>query len=1158
MSKLPLLAAVLGFIVFILIATTFPAKDKLFEILYPKPKTQATDIPKLPDVRFVSNELLIKVKKEAKAKVKAEDPSITGIPTLDNVLKEAKVKKFEPLIKESKHPDKNAEIFSWYKISLDEKEEIIKGTYDNQKKEFISDHPQGMFLLQTIQKIKALKEIESVGPNYIFQYAVIPNDPFFSLQWNLHKIDAPKAWDNSTGRDGVIIAILDSGVSNNHDDLNGKVVTRKTYFDSVTQGSEGDQDVVGHGTGMAGIASANTNNNFGIAGVGFNVKLMSVKVGDVNGVRLGFLMQGITWAVDNGASVINMSIELKIPDNIKEEVIRDVEQVVNDAWNRGAILVGAAGNDNSSTPTYPCSYANVICVASARPDGNKSDFSNYGSWVDVAAPGENIWTLFSRTDLPSISIPVSGTSAAAPHVAGLAALIKSSHPDWSNAQIREKLESSAEKIPGTGSLWQHGQVNACLALDGNNCTTYASYNIFDPGPSTPCDCTPPEPACGNTTYCTDSRGYTCSKSGPQCIGIATYMVRFFNKDCRTTYSGNDTIYLMSNVRDDGIDSHNPRFYPIPDGIANHSGVGYCEVRQPNHPAFDPGYAIFADGTYGGCPPENMDSNYGQGWSVPDPPTCSWQGCGNFPTCDVKGTDAAGNDVYINCNESSGQVVCNQIDPYACQEQGDQFCNCTLNSRFGGGNDVCVKEIRKPNDYPTCLAPWYGPPLAITKTNPTFIKQKTGEFPILRDAGMYFVASGPYGMKLKIHRICSDGDGQCNEFNSWVQNPSLYPERINSSNIEKDWNQVMRSDNPAIQPNYWGTPQERRINPNTFHLVYDVCVDSPSSQGLFADTTTPSVSITNPTNNEIVKGAVNITANASDNSGAVDRVEFLVNGNYLGTDLDAPYEIYWYTSDLPVGANYTVTAKAYDKSGNSNTSSVNVVTKDSKAPEVSIATPSNYQTVSGTININATASDNVGISKVEFLINSTIVSTDTTAPYEYLWNTTSISNGSYSLSAVAYDSEANAKISSAVAVTVSNIIPTPPPYSQSSYYTQASYYAQSSYYSQSSYYAQSSYQTPSPVPSPTPAFSTGNITGVITSSSGSKISGAYISTTISGAIKTFRSDTQGRYLIPRINPGNYTVRFQATGHNPKTLQINVTSGQTTVRNITLQKLPSPSP
>lgn len=345
-----------------------------------------------------------------------------------------------------------------------------------------------------------------------------------------------------------------------------------------------------------------------------------------------------------------------------------------------------------------------------------------------------------------------------------------------------------------------------------------------------CGCTPAEPACGNTTYCTDSAGYTCSKTGPACVGTATYMVRFFNKDCVTAYSGNDTIYLMSNVRDDQPDSHNPRFYPIPEPQANHAGVSYCGVRQPDHPAFDPGYQINADGTYGGCPPENLDSNYGQAWTIPDPATCSYSGCSSFTGCDVKGTDGF-NDVYVNCNSNTGQINCQQTDPDACGGNGDVNCICTLNSRTGGGNDVCVNEIGKPNNYPTCLAPRYGPPIAITKNSPSFIKQKSGTFQDLRAAGMYFVSAGPYSLKMKIHRICSDLD--CSNYNTWVLNPSAYPERINASNLEKDWDQAMRSDNPALQGNYWGTPQERRIDPNTFHLIYDVCVDSSTSQGLSA-------------------------------------------------------------------------------------------------------------------------------------------------------------------------------------------------------------------------------------------------------------------------------------------------------------------------------------
>ncbi len=192
----------------------------------------------------------------------------------------------------------------------------------------------------------------------------------------------------------------------------------------------------------------------------------------------------------------------------------------------------------------------------------------------------------------------------------------------------------------------------------------------------------------------------------------------------------------------------------------------------------------------------------------------------------------------------------------------------------------------------------------------------------------------------------------------------------------------------------------------------------------ADTTAPTTFITSPAANAIVSGTVNIAASAADNIG-VSKVEFYVNGSLKGTDSTAPYSYNWNTTSVANGS-YSITARAYDAAGNVGQSSavavsVNNTVADTTAPTTSITSPAANAIVSGTVNIAASAADNVGVSRVEFYVNGSLKGTDTTAPYSYSWSTTSVANGSYSITARAYDAAGNVGQSAAVTVTVKNTV-----------------------------------------------------------------------------------------------------------------------------------------
>ena len=312
---------------------------------------------------------------------------------------------------------------------------------------------------QAMAKVKAYSANSRVAyaePDFLAATLGTPNDPSFSLQWGLTKVQAPEAWDVTIGSPSITIAILDTGVDLDHPDLAGKLVAIKNFTSSPTA-----DDLRGHGTHVAGIAAALTNNGIGVAGLGYSATLMNVKVlGDDGFGFYSWIANGIVWAADNGADIINMSLS-------GSSASSTWESAVNYAWNRGVLIVAAAGNDGDSLPEYPAYYENCMAVAATDQLDKIPSWSNRGDWVDVAAPGNGIYST-----LPEGTYGYkSGTSMAAPHVAGLAALVCAVVKDINgdgrlNDEVRARIEATCDDIGITGI--GSGRINAYKAVSGGD------------------------------------------------------------------------------------------------------------------------------------------------------------------------------------------------------------------------------------------------------------------------------------------------------------------------------------------------------------------------------------------------------------------------------------------------------------------------------------------------------------------------------------------------------------------------------------------------------------------------------------------------------------------------------------------------------------------
>ena len=256
----------------------------------------------------------------------------------------------------------------------------------------------------SIQSVAVQRTAASAGNETEAPPAYVPSDSYFARQWALEKV---QTWQIASVSSDILVAIVDTGIDQQHEDLVGKVIGGINLTDSPT-----DSDILGHGTHVSGIIVATTDNGIGIAGVAPNSRLLNVKAADDSGrVWPSTVAEGIIWAVDNGASIINMSVLVPSPSSALEEA-------VDYAWSRGVVLVAAAGNDSNSIPVYPACYPRVIGVAATDIDGSLWVGSNYGDWVGVCAPGVEIYST-----LPGNAYGYrSGTSMATAHVAAMAAL----------------------------------------------------------------------------------------------------------------------------------------------------------------------------------------------------------------------------------------------------------------------------------------------------------------------------------------------------------------------------------------------------------------------------------------------------------------------------------------------------------------------------------------------------------------------------------------------------------------------------------------------------------------------------------------------------------------------------------------------------------------
>ncbi|MCW8126382.1 S8 family peptidase [Microbulbifer halophilus] len=366
--------------------------------------------------------------------------------------------------------------------------------------------PQTLQKLRTLRKLKALQvnpAVEYAEPDYRYRRQTDPEDPQYDSalqndQWHYGNIDLPTAWDITTGSSGVAVAILDTGIFSGHPDLDGKQVDGYDFISDTDSAGDGDgmdsdpEDDSGswHGTHVAGTVGAATDNGEGVAGAGWDTRIMPLRVLGAEGGSSYDIAQAVRYAAgldnDSGepttqtqkADVINMSFG-------GPGFSRTLQDALSAARDAGVILVAAAGNDNSDTPAYPAAMEGVIAVSATGADDQKAPYSNFGDWVDLAAPGgdlsadangdgfsDGVYSTYVNDSGSADYDSLQGTSMASPHAAAVFALMRDANPqltpDDLDALLANGQLTQDKGDPGRDPVYGHGLLDAYKSVQAAN------------------------------------------------------------------------------------------------------------------------------------------------------------------------------------------------------------------------------------------------------------------------------------------------------------------------------------------------------------------------------------------------------------------------------------------------------------------------------------------------------------------------------------------------------------------------------------------------------------------------------------------------------------------------------------------------------------------
>jgi len=748
----------------------------------------------------------------------------------------------------------------------------------------------GQSVDDAVAELQSDPNVEFAEPDIVVKAAVTPNDTYYgTYQWPLVQTGMETAWNTTTGSAGVIVAVIDTGVDAANPDLTGKIAAGANAGYNFVGGNTNTADDNGHGTFVAGIIGANSNNSIGMAGICWACQIMPVKVLDSNGSGSIFnVSQGIDWAVSRGAKVLNLSLGASTGT-------LGLQASVDNAWSNGRIVVAASGNDNGPV-LYPAAYPNALAVGSTNSAGYRSTFSNWGPELDLVAPGEGILSTTCTCLGYSYGIG-SGTSFAAPQVAGVAALMASAGITDRDTIINT-LKSTATDVCAAGpdNVTGAGRVNAARAVANSNVAVGATQ-CQAYGQSWWPDAIPAVMNAGGTYSGSVNVGNSGSLTWVAAGGSTVqFSYQWLNTDgngnCTTTAvaSGLKTP-LAADVPFAGTASINAQVLAPP------SAGTYClkmDMVQGATWFSSQGAATKTKTVYVQAPlgtatptPTSTSTPTATPTSTPadtTPPTVSITSpadsasVSGLVTVAATASDAGGSGVQIVRFYVDGTYIGYDTSaPYARAWDTTLFPNGphTVRARaYDIANNVSESAITVNENNPDNTPP------AVSITSPTEGASVSGTINVAANA------SDSQGVQ--IVRFYVD---------------STYIGYDTSAPYARTWNTTLF------------TNGAHTVRARAFDWANNMTEDtvSVSVNNVISDVTPPTIRITSPLASTTVSGTVFVTADAAD-AGGMQIVRFWVDGTYIGYDTSAPYSRAWNTASFSNGA-HVIKAKAYDAANN---------------------------------------------------------------------------------------------------------------------------------------------------------------------------------------------------------------------------------------------------
>lgn len=858
----------------------------------------------------------------------------------------------------------------------------------------------------TMSEAQAQRLSEDPSVRYVEQ------DQLFSLHgtqtnpdWGLDRIDQQDPdYDNLYHYDytgaGIHVYVLDTGVRSTHHEFTGRL---GDGFDSVGDGL-GTEDCQGHGTHVAGSIGGT------VFGVAKGVTLHPVRVLSCEGEGTGEqVLAGMDWIVENHVSpaVVNMSLG--------GEAEQSIDDAVAQAVAAGIVYVVAAGNDSVDACTEsPARAPQAITVGATDYFDSLTYYSNYGTCVDMFAPGDEIESAWYTGDTDSEVL--SGTSMATPHVTGAAALFLEGHPTATPADVQRELVN-------------RGTHNAISYLDDDSPNVLLYTGCMASNDSVPPEVRLTAPADGATLSGTVTLSATASDDvlvskvefyvNGQLVGTATsapYSISWSSQE-----TGNGPATITARAFDSGCNSQDSS---VSVTLQNTGKAAYdATLRAPvcSEPSSqcDSGSLLYGRGALGPelhAPNTLNDSclDGDEGWYQLDP---------SLERIKVIRDDgsvlAGGKQVRVEVTFNAGfDANFEHLELYsAADAKNPVWTHLATISPLDVGPNTLSTNVTLPNGdleairgvyrYGGAVSPCPGGTMDDVDDLVFAVSQETDNEP--PTAALTAPADGATISKIvTLSATASDNFG--------VTQVEFY-----------DGTTLLGTDTSVPYTLSWDTHTVANGTHSLTVKAYDASGFTGTSSVVHVtvnnDVTPPTVAFTAPAAGATISGTYTITATASDNVG-VSMVELWEGTTRINYDTTSPYSFIWNTRQVPNGS-HTLTLKAYDATGNVGTATRTVVTdNDLIAPSVTLTSPSGGVTLTGTVTFTATASDDHAVTKVAFFVGTAQVGSDTTAPYSYSINTRAYSNGAKVISAQAYDAAGNVGSSNSVNVTFDNDLTAP--------------------------------------------------------------------------------------------------------------------------------------